>query len=383
MDYFRTKQHQMLYKTIDDFCEKEVDPISVEIDQKGRFPKTTFAKLGKNGFLGILIPKEYKGSGGDIYSFAIILSTLAKTCGAIAISYAVHTLASYCFVYKYGSPLQKNSLLPLMANGEKIGAVAITEPFVGSDAAGIETVAEVKENNYILNGEKAYIVNAPIAGVLIVMASWDKRQGKKGINAFLIITPNAGVSTRLNDTMGMRGSVISNIVIKNCILPKENLLGSDINGYEIMMSVIEFDRIGAAITAGGIAEGALNASIEYSKKRFQFGKSISHFQAIQFKLADMATNLMVTKAFIGKILDQLSVGNKCKMEASMSKLFATEMAVRMALDAIQIHGGYGYTRSARVERYLRDAKGLCIGAGTSEIQRMIIGREILKYRKNL
>jgi len=378
MDYCREQKHFQLRKRIEYFCEEEISPIASEIDQYQRFPLKTFFKLSKEGFMGLLIPSQYGGKGDDIYSYAIVLSILARFCGSTAQSYGVHTIISYACINRWGNEQQKYRLLPGMARGEKIGALAITEPEYGSDVMAIKTIADDKTNHYILNGEKAYIVNAPFAGFILVIASLKTLKGTKCKGAFIIEAPTQGLSTQLKETMGFRGSGIADVLIENCIVPKTNLLGEEQDGFAVMMSAIEFDRIGVALITSGIAEAAFDASIKYSKNRFQFGKPISNFEAIQFKLADMATNLFLAKAFIEKILDKLNAGKQCKLEIAMAKVFSSEMATKTSLDAIQIHGAYGYTRLGKVERLLRDAKGHCIGGGTTEMNKLIIAREFLR-----
>lgn len=378
MDYCRNEGHVSLTERIEQFCKQDVAPSAMQIDEEQKFPAVTFKKMGERGFLGLLLPKAFGGGGADIYSHAIVLSALAKSCGSTAESYGVHAICSYGCIARSGSEDQKRRYLPLMISGEKIGALAITEPLYGSDISGTSCTVEVSDDNYIITGQKKYIVNGSIDAIIIVTGSLNNGKGKKRKSIFIVETPIGGLESRVIDTMGGRGCVISDLMFNRCIIPRKCLLGKESEGLELMMSVLDLDRIDIAIITCSIAEASLAACIDFSKKRIQFGKPIADFQAIRFKLAEMGINIKLAKCLIQSILDRMNEGAPCSTDISIAKVFASEMATQVTLDAIQIHGGYGYTKGAQLERCLRDVKGLCIGGGTSEMQKLIIARELLK-----
>ena len=379
MDFTLSKEHEMARNLFRDFAVNEVKPLAQEIDETERFPMETVEKMGKYGFMGIPIPEEYGGQGCDALTYSMCVEELSKVCGTTGVIVSAHTSLCVMPIYKFGTEEQKKKYLPDLCSGKKIGAFGLTEPGAGTDAAGQQTKAVLEGDHYVLNGSKIFITNGGVADVFVIFAMTDKSLGTKGISAFIVekYFPGFSIGT-LEKKMGIKASSTAELIFQDCIVPKENLLGTLGKGFSIAMQTLDGGRVGIASQALGLAEGALEATINYTKERKQFGKSISKFQNTQFQLADMyakveAAQLLVYKAAIAE--DTQKVFSK---EAAVAKLFAAETAMEVTTKAVQLHGGYGYTREYDVERMMRDAKITEIYEGTSEVQRMVIAGSILK-----
>ena len=378
MDFKLSKEHELLRKMYREFAQNEVKPLAAELDEEERFPKETIPKLAKLGMLGIPFPKKYGGAGGDNLAYAICVEEIAKTCGTTSVIICAHTsLCSYP-IYAYGTEEQKMKYLPNLLSGRKLGAFGLTEPGAGTDASGQQTTAVLEGDHYVLNGTKCFITNATEAETFVVFAMTDKSKGNHGISAFIVEKDFPGFSIGKHEKkMGIRGSATSDLIFEDCIVPKENLLGQEGKGFKIAMGTLDGGRVGVAAQALGIGEGAIDEAIAYTKERVQFGKRISQFQNTQFQLADMkaradAAQLLVYRAACAKDDDDL----KCGFYSSMAKLVAAEMASDVTRRAVQLFGGYGYTREYPVERMMRDAKITEIYEGTSEVQRMVIANNL-------
>ena len=378
MDFKLSKEHELLRKMYREFAQNEVKPLAAELDEEERFPKETIPKLAKLGMLGIPFPKKYGGAGGDNLAYAICVEEIAKTCGTTSVIICAHTsLCSYP-IYAYGTEEQKMKYLPNLLSGRKLGAFGLTEPGAGTDASGQQTTAVLEGDHYVLNGTKCFITNATEAETFVVFAMTDKSKGNHGISAFIVEKDFPGFSIGKHEKkMGIRGSATSDLIFEDCIVPKENLLGQEGKGFKIAMGTLDGGRVGVAAQALGIGEGAIDEAIAYTKERVQFGKRISQFQNTQFQLADMkaradAAQLLVYRAACAKDDDDL----KCGFYSSMAKLVAAEMASDVTRRAVQLFGGYGYTREYPVERMMRDAKITEIYEGTSEVQRMVIASNL-------
>lgn len=378
MNFNLTKEQEMIRKMVREFSEKELKPIAAEIDAEARFPWESIKKMGKLGIMGMTVPKEYGGSGMDKISYAITLEEIARVCGSTALTVEAHNTLGVGHIYEKGTEEQRRKYVPPAAKGEKIVAWALTEPGAGSDAGATQTKAVLNGNEWVLNGTKVFITSGHIAETAVVMASTDKSKGVKGISAFIVEKGTPGFSYgSQEDKLGLRGTVTSELVFENCRIPKGNLIGKEGFGFIGAMEILDRGRMAIGALAVGLAQGALDESIKYSKEREQFGKPIAKFQAIQWMIADMATEIDASRLLVYRAAYLEQQCKKFSKEASMAKLYASETATRTALRAIQIHGGYGYTKDYPVERMLRDAKLCEIGEGTSEIQRMIIARLLL------
>jgi len=374
------EQQKMIQKMVREFAEKEIAPVASELDKKAKYPTEILKKMAKLGLLGAIIPQEYGGAGLDTISYTIIIEEISKKCASTGVITSVHNSLVSWPIMKYGNEKQKKKYLPILARGEKIGAFAGTEPNAGSDLGAMQTTAELKGDKYIINGNKTFITSGSKAGVLIVFAVTDKSLGSKGISAFIVENTMKGF--KVGDTfekMGINANHVTELIFEDMEVPKENLLGKEGEGFKIALSALDGGRIGIAAQAVGIAQAALEESIEYSKQRQQFGRPIAKFQAIQWMLADMATRIeaarqLVYKAAYAKDHKQ----GRYSKEAAMAKLFASETAMDAVIKAVQIHGGYGYTKEYTVERLFRDAKITEIYEGTSEVQRLVIANSLLK-----
>ena len=378
MDFKLSKEHEMLRKMYREFAENEVKPLAAELDEEERFPKETIPKLAKLGMLGIPFPKKYGGAGGDNLAYAICVEEIAKTCGTTSVIICAHTsLCSYP-IYAYGTEEQKMKYLPDLLNGRKLGAFGLTEPGAGTDASGQQTTAVLEGDHYVLNGVKCFITNATEAETFVVFAMTDKSKGNHGISAFIVEKDFPGFSIGKHEKkMGIRGSATSDLIFEDCIVPKENLLGQEGKGFKIAMGTLDGGRVGVAAQALGIGEGAIDEAIAYTKERVQFGKRISQFQNTQFQLADMKARADAAQLLVYRAACAKDEGDpKCGFYSSMAKLFAAEMASDVTRRAVQLFGGYGYTREYPVERMMRDAKITEIYEGTSEVQRMVIASNL-------
>ncbi|CAB3392149.1 acyl-CoA dehydrogenase [Kyrpidia spormannii] len=377
MDFDLTTEQRMIRDAVRDFAEGEVAPKAAEVDRTGRFPIETFKKMGELGFLGIPFPEEYGGAGGDTVSYALAVEEIGRACASTGLSYAAHiSLGSYP-IYAFGTEAQKREYLVPLAQGEGLGAFGLTEPGAGSDASGTRTTAVLEDGFWRLNGSKNFITNAGYARSVVVTAVTDREKGAKGISAFIVPTDNPGFRvTTTYEKLGLRGSNTVEFVLDETRIPEDHLLGAVGEGYKQFLITLDGGRISIGALSVGIARAAYEAALSYAKERVQFGRSISKFQAIQFKLADMAMHIEMARTMVLKAAWLKDQGRPFKKEAAMAKLFASEMAMRTCDQAIQIHGGYGYMKDYPVERYFRDVKLMEIGEGTSEIQRLVIAREI-------
>jgi alkylation response protein AidB-like acyl-CoA dehydrogenase len=378
MDFSLSKEQEELKKSTNEFSNKELVPRAKEVDIKGEFPKDNFKKMAEKGLLGLIFPKEYGGSGLDMVSYCVALEEIAKACGSSATINLSHVLSTLTILL-FGNDEQKENYLKPMIKGEKLGAFAITERGGGSDILSIQTGAKVKDNGYVINGVKSYITNAKQADIYIILTSTDNTKGSKGLSAIVVDKDTEGISFgKTEDLIGMRGISLGEIIIKECSVPIENLLGSEGDGLKITLSSIDRGRIALSAIGVGIAQACLDASIDYSKKRSQFGKPLSEYQSIQFMISDMSTEIQAARLLTYYAGSLVETKQRFTTEASMAKLYSSETAMRAALNAVQIHGGYGLSKECPVERYMRDAKGLAIMEGTSEIQRLIISRNKFK-----
>jgi len=374
-----TDQQKMILKMVREFADKEVAPIASELDEKGEYPTKTLGKMAKLGLLGIIIPREYGGAGLDTISYSIVVEEISRKCASTGVITSVHNSLTAWPIMKYGNEDQKKKYLPILAKGEKIGAFAATEPNAGSDLGAMRTTAELKGDNYIINGDKTFITSGPEAGIIIVFAVTDKSLGSKGISAFIVESDMKGYKVgSIFEKLGINASKTSELIFENMEVPKENLLGREGEGFKIALSTLDGGRIGIASQAVGIAQAALDESIEYSKQRQQFGRPIAKFQAIQWMIADMATKIEASRYLVYNAAYKKDIGEKISKEAAMAKLFASDTAMNSVIKAVQIHGGYGYTKEYTVERLFRDAKITEIYEGTSEVLKMVIAGSLLK-----
>ena len=382
MDFVLSKEHEMLRKMYREFAETEVKPLAQEIDEEERFPMETVKKLGKLGMMGIYFPKQYGGAGADPLAYAMCVEELAKVCGTTAVVVSAHTSLCCAPIFENGTEEQKRKYLPDLLSGRKIGAFGLTEPNAGTDASGQQTTAVLEGDHYVLNGSKCFITNGNVADTFVVFAMTDTTKGNHGISAFIVEKDFPGFSTGKHEKkMGIRGSSTCDLIFEDCIVPKENLLGKEGKGFKIAMQTLDGGRIGIAAQALGLGEGAVNEAIKYTQERVQFGRRLSQFQNTQFQLADMHTRMqaaqyLVYSAAMKKAEHAKNPKVSYSMDAAMAKLFAAEAASDVTRRAVQLFGGYGYTREYPVERMMRDAKITEIYEGTSEVQRMVIASNL-------
>jgi alkylation response protein AidB-like acyl-CoA dehydrogenase len=378
MNFELTKEQQMIKEMVREFAEKEIAPNAAKWDEEAYFPVEVFKKMGELGLLGIPFPEEYGGAGGDTISYAIAVEEIGRACGGTGLSYAAAVSLGASPIYYFGTEEQKQKWLVPMAKGETLGAFGLTEPNAGSDAGGTRTTAVLDGDEYVINGEKCWITNAQYSRQVIVTAVTGKdERGKNIISAIIVPTDTPGFTIRSNyDKMGVRASNTCELVFENVRVPKENVLGDPKKGFKQFLYTLDGGRISIAALAVGIAQAAFEKALQYAKERVQFGQTISKFQAIQFKLADMAMEIELARNMVYKAAWLKDQGKPFTKEASFAKLFASEMGFRVCNQAIQIHGGYGYMKEYGVERHLRDIKLMEIGEGTSEIQRLVIARQL-------
>ena len=376
MDFKLTEEQKAFEKMVREFVEKEIKPIASEIDREGRFHSEIITKMGKLGLMGMTVPNEYGGAGIDRVSYTIALEEISRVCGSTGLMLEAHNSLGIGHIYEKGTEEQRRKYLPMLTS-EKIAAWALTEPNAGSDAASIQMTAVLDNDEWVLNGTKHFITSGHIAEVVTVMAKTDKTKGARGISAFIVERGTPGFTYGVEeDKLGLRGTVTSELIFENCRIPKENLLGKEGMGFIGAMNILDRGRTAIGSMAVGIAQGALDESVRYAKERKQFGKPIAKFQAIQWMIADMATEIEAARLLVRRAAFLEDKNEKFTREAAMAKLFASEMAMRAARKAIQIHGGYGYMRDYPLERFFRDVKLCEIGEGTSEVQRMVIARQL-------
>jgi alkylation response protein AidB-like acyl-CoA dehydrogenase len=381
LDLSLSDEQQLLKKTVREFAESELAPHSRAWDEKQEFPREVFAKLGELGLMGVVWPAEYGGSGLGTLDYAVVMEELARVDAGVALSVAAHNSLASGHIFLAGTEEQKKKYLIPLARGEKVGCWGLTENSAGSDAGGTRTTAVRDGEHWVLNGSKTFITNGRVADVAVVMAVTDRSQAKKGISAFVVERGTRGFRAgKKEDKLGVRSSDTSELVFEDCRVAAANLLGREGHGFLDSLRILDRGRIGIAAFSLGIAQASLEASIRYAKGRRQFGHAIAEFQAIQFKIADMAMHVDAARLLTWRAAHLRDSGREHTVQSSMAKLFASEAAVQAALDAIQIHGGYGYIKEYPVERYLRDAKLGTIGEGTSEVQRLVIARELLELR---
>jgi alkylation response protein AidB-like acyl-CoA dehydrogenase len=377
LDFSLTSEQKLFQKTIREFCEKEIKPLASKIDKEEYFPWELYKKMGRMGLMGMTVPQKYGGAGIDRVSYMIALEEISRVCGSTGITVEAHNSLGVGHIYEKGSEEQRKKYLPTLLNGEGIAAWALTEPNAGSDAAGGQTTAVLEGDEWVLNGTKQFITSGDIAEVTIVMAMTDKSKGAKGISAFIVEKDTPGFKVgQLEDKLGLRGSHTAELILEDCRIPKENLLDKEGMGFIGAMNILDRGRTAIGAMSVGIARGALEDSIEYAKQREQFGRPIGKFQAIQWKIADMATEIDAARLLVYRAAYMEDQDTRFTKEAAMAKLFASEMAMRATVNAIQVLGGYGYTREYNVERYFRDVKLCEIGEGTSEVQRMVIAKQL-------
>ncbi|KZE09277.1 acyl-CoA dehydrogenase family protein [Priestia aryabhattai] len=377
MNYELTNEQKMIQRTLREFSEAEVAPNALERDRSKQFPLDVFKKLSELGVMGLPFPEEYGGGGADTVSFAIVVEELSKACGSTGITYSAHVSLGGAPIYLFGTKEQKEQYLPALCSGESFGAFGLTEPNAGSDAGGTETEAVLKDGTFRINGSKCYITNASYAKFLALTAVTNRTEGKKEISAIIVPTEARGFTVIDNyEKMGLHASNTTELVLEGVEVPEENLLGVRGEGFKQFLMTLDGGRIGIGAMAVGIAQAAYEKALSYAQERKQFGKAISSFQAIQFKLADMAMKIELARNMVYKAAWLKDQGKPFTKEAAMCKLYASEICMEVASQAVQIHGGYGYMKEYHVERYLRDAKLLEIGEGTSEIQRSVIARQI-------
>ena len=383
MDFTLDKKHEMARNLFKEFAETEVKPLAQETDETEQFPVEIVEKMGKNGFLGIPVPKEYGGQGCDPLTYIMCVEEMSKVCGTTGVIVSAHTSLCVDPIMTYGTEEQKQKYLVPLAKGEKLGAFGLTEPGAGTDAQGQQTKAVLEGDEWVLNGSKIFITNGKEADIYVIFAVTGiiEKRGKKvkEISAFIVEkgTPGFTFGTK-EKKMGIRGSATYELIFTDCRIPKENLLGAQGKGFGIAMHTLDGGRIGIAAQALGIAEGALERTIEYTKERKQFGRAIAAQQNTQFKLADMATRVEAAKMLVYKAAMAKATQNVYSVEAAQAKLFAAETAMAVTTEAVQLFGGYGYIREYDVERMMRDAKITEIYEGTSEVQRMVISGALLK-----
>lgn len=379
-----TEEQTLIRDTIRDFADKIIRPVVMEFDESQKFPTDIMHQLGEMGFLGILIPEQYGGAGLGHIEYVLVIEELAKVDPSIALSVAAHNGLCTNHIYRFSNEELKNKYLPDLTSGKKFGAWGLTEPSSGSDAGNMKTTAIKDGDYYILNGTKTFITHGTVGETVVIMAITDKEKGKKGISSFILEKEMEGfVVGKKENKLGMRASDTTQLIFENCKVPVENIIGNEGEGFVQALKILEGGRISIAALSVGLAQGAMEAAIKYSGERQQFGKYLNEFQAIQFKLAEMATNIEAARLLTYKVATAKDNGILNTKEAAMAKLFASEIAEKAANDAVQIFGGYGFIKDYPVEKFYRDVKLLTIGEGTSEIQRIVIAKDLLKDKNSL
>lgn len=379
MNFEQNENQLMIAQMVRDFAEKEIRPHFMEWDESQEFPVHIFKKLGELGLMGVFIPEEYGGSGFGYFEYITVVAEIAKVCGSIGLSVAAHNSLCTGHIYYHGSEEQKKKYLPKLASAEWIGAWGLTETGTGSDAGGMNTTAVLDGDQWVLNGSKNFITHGKSGDIAVVIARTGEKGASNGTSAFIIEKGTPGFSAgKKENKMGMRASETCELIFNDCRIPKENLIGVVGEGFKQAMQILDGGRISIGALSLGIAKGAYEAAVKYSKEREQFGQPISKFQSIAFKLADMATEIEAAELLLYQAAYLKNNKKKMTKESAIAKYYASEVAVRTANEAVQIFGGYGYTKDFPVEKFYRDAKLCTIGEGTSEIQKLVISREILK-----
>jgi len=379
LNFMPTENQQMVAQMARDFAEKHIRPHVMEWDETQAFPVATFKQLGELGLMGVLVPEAYGGSGMGYFEYVDVIVEIAKVCGSIGLSVAAHNSLCTGHILSFGNEEQKQKWLPKLATGQWIGAWGLTEANTGSDALRMNTTAVLDGDHYVVNGAKNWITHGKSGDVAVVMVRTGEKGSSKGISALVIEKGTPGfTSGKKENKLGMRASETTELIFDNCRVPKENLLGIEGEGFKQAMKILDGGRISIAALSLGIAKGAYEAACAYAKERHQFGQPIANFQGISFKLADMATQIEAAELLIMQASDLKNRGEQVTKQSAMAKYYASEIAVKIANEAVQIFGGYGYTKDFPVEKYYRDAKLCTIGEGTSEIQKLVISRELLK-----
>ena len=379
MDFDFTEEQLEIKRLAREFAESEIAPHAMEWDEAQRFPVDLMKKLARLGFLGILFPQEYEGAGLGYIEYVSVIEEISKVDGAIGLSVAAHNSLCSNHIFTFGSDAQKRRYLVPLASGEKLGAWGLTEPEAGSDASGTQTTAIKDIDSFVLNGSKTFTTHGTYGDIFVLMAVTDRSKGNKGISAFILEKGMPGLRAgKKENKLGCRASDTSEVILENCRIPAENLLGEEGQGFINCLEILDGGRISIAALAVGMAQGAFEASLNYSRQRKQFGRPIAEFQAIQWKLADMATEIEAARLLTYRAAFLRDQKRRATKEASMAKLYASEVGVRVATEAIQIHGGYGYIKDYPVEKFYRDSKICTLGEGTSEIQRLVIARQLLR-----
>ncbi|MBP3968092.1 acyl-CoA dehydrogenase AcdA [Bacillus sp. WL1] len=379
MHFKLSEEHEMIRKMVRDFAKNEVAPTAAERDEEERFDRALFDQMAELGLTGIPWPEEYGGIGSDYLAYVIAIEELSRVCASTGVTLSAHTSLAGWPIFKFGTEEQKQTFLRPMAEGKKIGAYGLTEPGSGSDAGGMKTIAKRDGDHYVLNGSKIFITNGGIADIYVVFALTDPESKQRGTSAFIVESDAPGFSVGKKESkLGIRSSPTTEIMFEDCRIPVENLLGEEGQGFKIAMQTLDGGRNGIAAQAVGIAQGALDASVEYARERHQFGKPIAAQQGIGFKLADMATDVEAARLLTYQAAWLESEGLPYGKESAMSKVFAGDAAMKVTTEAVQVFGGYGYTKDYPVERYMRDAKITQIYEGTQEIQRLVISRMLTK-----
>ncbi|HFI2423104.1 acyl-CoA dehydrogenase AcdA [Bacillus paranthracis] len=379
MHFKLSEEHEMIRKMVRDFAKNEVAPTAAERDEEERFDRAIFDQMAELGLTGIPWPEEYGGIGSDYLAYVIAIEELSRVCASTGVTLSAHTSLAGWPIFKFGTEEQKQTFLRPMAEGKKVGAYGLTEPGSGSDAGGMKTIAKKDGDHYVLNGSKIFITNGGIADIYVVFALTDPESKQRGTSAFIVESDTPGFSVGKKESkLGIRSSPTTEIMFEDCRIPVENLLGEEGQGFKIAMQTLDGGRNGIAAQAVGIAQGALDASVEYARERHQFGKPIAAQQGIGFKLADMATDVEAARLLTYQAAWLESEGLPYGKESAMSKVFAGDAAMKVTTEAVQVFGGYGYTKDYPVERYMRDAKITQIYEGTQEIQRLVISRMLTK-----
>ncbi len=378
-DFTLTEEMKMLRQTAREFAESEIKPHVMKLDEAQEFPREIFTKMANLGFLGATISTDLEGAGLSTLEFVVIMEEIARVDPSVALTLAAHSGLCLQHIWSFANDGQKRKYVPDLATGRKVGSWCLTEPGSGSDAGGMQTHAILNGNTYVLNGSKTFITNGSHASTFVVTAKTDITKGKSGISAFIVEKAFGGISVgKKENKLGMRASDTVQLNFDNVPVPKENLLGREGEGFKQALTVLDSGRIGIAALSVGLAQGALDAAVRYGKERKQFGQQIAEFQGIQFSYADMATEISAARLLTYQAADAKTRGKEITMLAAQAKYFASEIASRAASAAVQIHGGYGFTKDYPVEKFYRDVKLLTIGEGTSEVQKMVIAKNLLK-----